>query len=217
MVAAILHLQKGTRLAIETVHHLGRDVCHAHDIVDANFFAQTEIRVRSRAEFFAVAQYRIHFRHGGERSGTVDEPVRHAISKLAHLHFVATDESQTRLVRMGEVADRISVVGAPGLDDLKRRLAATRWPARESVADWSQGVPLAKIKALTAYWQSGYDLRRIEKRLNAFPQYRNRIDGIGIHFLPIRSKHENALPIVLTHGWPGSVMEFLKVIGPLTK
>jgi pimeloyl-ACP methyl ester carboxylesterase len=102
------------------------------------------------------------------------------------------------------------------LDDLRRRLGATRWPEKETVADWSQGVPLAKMEALTNYWQSGYDLRRIEKRLNAFPQYRTEIDGVGIHFLHVPSKHENALPIILTHGWPGSVVEFLKVIGPLS-
>jgi epoxide hydrolase len=77
-------------------------------------------------------------------------------------------------------------------------------------------VPLANMKALAAYWRSGYDLRRLERRLNAVPQYRTRIDGLGIHFLHVRSKHANALPLILTHGWPGSVIEFLKVVGPLT-
>ncbi|MGZ9720231.1 MFS transporter [Rhizobium miluonense] len=94
--------------------------------------------------------------------------------------------------------------------------AATRWPERETVTDWSQGVPLAKLQALVNYWRSGYDLNRVEKRLNSFPQFRTRIDGLGVHFLHVRSKHENALPILLTHGWSGSVVEFLKVIGPLT-
>jgi pimeloyl-ACP methyl ester carboxylesterase len=102
------------------------------------------------------------------------------------------------------------------LDDLKRRLAATRWPERETVTDESQGVPLAKMQALVGFWRSRYDLRRVEKRLNAFPQYRTQINGLGIHFLHVRSKHKNALPILLTHGWPGSVVEFLKVIKPLT-
>jgi pimeloyl-ACP methyl ester carboxylesterase len=96
------------------------------------------------------------------------------------------------------------------------RLAATRWPEKETVGDWSEGVPLAKMKTLTEYWRSGYDMRRLERRLNAVPQYRTQIDGLGIHFLHVPSKHPNALPIILTHGWPGSVVEFLKVIGPLT-
>jgi pimeloyl-ACP methyl ester carboxylesterase len=102
------------------------------------------------------------------------------------------------------------------LDDLKCRLANTRWPGQETVPDWSQGVPLAKMQALASYWQSDYDMHRIETRLNAFPQYRTEINGLGIHFLHVRSKHENALPILITHGWPGSVVEFLKVIEPLT-
>jgi epoxide hydrolase len=107
-------------------------------------------------------------------------------------------------------------IPSAALDDLKQRLGAVRWPEKEAVTDWSQGVPLAKMQALASYWRSGYDLRRIEKRLNAFPQYRTQISGLGIHFLHVRSKHENALPILLTHGWPGSVVEFLKVIEPLT-
>jgi pimeloyl-ACP methyl ester carboxylesterase len=107
-------------------------------------------------------------------------------------------------------------IPAAALDDLRARLAAARWPEKETVGDWSEGVPLAKMKALAAYWRSGYDLRRLERRLNAVPQYRTRIDGLGIHFLHVRSKHPHALPIVLTHGWPGSVVEFLKVVGPLT-
>jgi hypothetical protein len=107
-------------------------------------------------------------------------------------------------------------IPSAALDHLKRRLGAVRWPEKEAVTDWSQGVPLAKMQALANYWQSGYDLRRIEKRLNVFPQYRTQINGLGIHFLHVRSKHVNALPILLTHGWPGSVVEFLKVIEPLT-
>jgi pimeloyl-ACP methyl ester carboxylesterase len=102
------------------------------------------------------------------------------------------------------------------IDDLKRRLKNTRWPDRETVSDWSQGVPLNKAKALIAYWESKYDWRKFEKRINAYPQFRTEIDGLGIHFIHVKSKHENALPIILTHGWPGSVVEFLKVIGPLT-
>src|SRR5260221_480163 len=102
------------------------------------------------------------------------------------------------------------------IDDLKRRLASTRWPERETVGDWSQGVPLQKAQALVGYWRDKYDWRRFEARINAFPQYRTQIDGVGIHFIHVRSPQQNALPIILTHGWPGSVVEFLEVIGPLS-
>lgn len=107
-------------------------------------------------------------------------------------------------------------VPAEALADLKRRLAAVRWPDRETVADSSQGVPLAQMQALVNYWRDGYDWHRIEAQLNAWGQYRTRIDGLGIHFLHIRSRHEGALPLMLTHGWPGSALEFRNVIGPLT-
>ena len=102
------------------------------------------------------------------------------------------------------------------IDDLKRRLDRARWPDRETVGDRSQGAPLAEVRSLIDYWRTSYDFDRLGNRLNAFPQYRTQIDGLGIHFLHVRSQHENALPIILTHGWPGSVVEFLKVIGPLT-
>src|ERR1700747_1306546 len=101
------------------------------------------------------------------------------------------------------------------LDDLKLRLASTRWPERETVRDWSQGVPLQKAEALIAYWRDKYDWHWFEARLNALPQYRTQIDGLGIHFIHVRSPHRNALPIILTHGWPGSVVEFMEIIGPL--
>ncbi len=102
------------------------------------------------------------------------------------------------------------------LDDLKKRLANARWPDKEPVTDWSQGVPLAKAQALAEYWRTRYDWRLVERTLNGLPQFRTQIDGFGVYFIHIRSKHENALPIILTHGWPGSIIEFLQVIGPLT-
>ncbi|HVV32482.1 MAG TPA: epoxide hydrolase [Vitreimonas sp.] len=102
------------------------------------------------------------------------------------------------------------------LDDLKARLGRTRWPDRETVEDWSQGAPLAKVQALCAHWREKYDWRRCEGRLNALGQYKTTLDGLSIHFLHVRSKHENAMPLLITHGWPGSVIEFMKVIGPLT-
>jgi len=102
------------------------------------------------------------------------------------------------------------------LDDLNRRLRATRWPNRETTPGWTQGVPLARAQALIAYWLNRYDWRRFEAKVNRFPQFRTRIDGIEVHFLHVKSRHEAALPLVLTHGWPGSIVEFLEVIRPLT-
>jgi epoxide hydrolase len=102
------------------------------------------------------------------------------------------------------------------LRDLRERLARTRWPERETVEDWTQGVPLAYLKDLCGYWGERYDWRAAEASLNALPQFRTVIDELGIHFLHIRSPHPEALPLVITHGWPGSIVEFLKVIGPLT-
>jgi pimeloyl-ACP methyl ester carboxylesterase len=102
------------------------------------------------------------------------------------------------------------------LDDLRLRLAATRWPEKEPVDDWSQGVPLAKIQELVGYWGTDYDWRKAEARLNSYPQFMTEIDGLDIHFLHVRSRHEDALPLILTHGWPGSIFELLKVIDPLT-
>jgi pimeloyl-ACP methyl ester carboxylesterase len=102
------------------------------------------------------------------------------------------------------------------LADLRRRIAATRWPEKETIDDASQGVQLATIQALARYWGSEYDFGRVEARLNAFPQFLTEIDGLDIHFIHVRSPHENALPLIITHGWPGSVVEMLNVIGPLT-
>lgn len=101
------------------------------------------------------------------------------------------------------------------LVDLRQRLAATRWPDPEPVGDWSQGAPLEKVQALVEYWRTEYDWRRCERELNSRNQFLTRIDGVDIHFLHVRSPHEKAMPLLLTHGWPGSVVEFLKSIGPL--
>ena len=102
------------------------------------------------------------------------------------------------------------------LVDLRERLARTRWPEAETVDDWSQGIPLAYVHELCDYWATTYDWRASEARLNAFPQYRTELDGLGIHFVHVRSPEPGALPLVITHGWPGSIVEFHKVIGPLT-
>jgi pimeloyl-ACP methyl ester carboxylesterase len=110
---------------------------------------------------------------------------------------------------------RIAIPDAE-LRDLRERLAHTRWPEEETVEDWSQGVPRTYLRDLCGYWAETYDWRATETRLNALPQYRTAIDGLGIHFVHVRSQHTDALPLIITHGWPGSIIEFLKVIGPLT-
>jgi pimeloyl-ACP methyl ester carboxylesterase len=102
------------------------------------------------------------------------------------------------------------------LADLKRRIAATRWPTRETVADQSQGVPLATVQKLARYWATDYDWRKVEAKLNSLPQFVTNIDGVDIQFIHVRSKEKNALPIIVTHGWPGSIIEQLKIIDPLT-
>jgi pimeloyl-ACP methyl ester carboxylesterase len=117
---------------------------------------------------------------------------------------------------MTEIRPFTLAVPQDQIDDLHRRLDATRWAERETVDDWSQGTPLAVLQDLAGYWRSGYDWRRCEARLNGLGQFVTAIDGLDIHFLHVRSPHPDALPLVLTHGWPGSVIEFLRVIGPLT-
>src|SRR5215207_7176938 len=101
------------------------------------------------------------------------------------------------------------------LAELRRRIEAARWPSKELVADRSQGVQLATLQELARYWTSEYDWRRCEARLNALPQFTTHIDGVDIHFIHVKSPHENALPLIMTHGWPGSVIELLGTVGPL--
>src|SRR5688572_9245368 len=103
-------------------------------------------------------------------------------------------------------------IGDDVVKDLRERLARTRWPEKETVDDWSQGIPLAYAQELCSYWADGYDFAAAEQRLNAFPQFRTPVDGLGIHFVHARSSHESALPLIVTHGWPGSVAELLHVV-----
>jgi hypothetical protein len=102
------------------------------------------------------------------------------------------------------------------LADLRRRIAATKWPSQELVTDASQGVQLETMHDLARYWEKDYDWRKLEARLNALPQFTTNIDGLNIHFIHVRSEHENASPLIVTHGWPGSIIEELKIIDPLT-
>jgi pimeloyl-ACP methyl ester carboxylesterase len=123
----------------------------------------------------------------------------------------AVPESTTAAIK----SFRVNVPEAD-LVDLRRRLAATRWPDKETVSDASQGVQLARLQKLVRYWATDYDWRRAEATLNALPQFTTTIDGVDIHFIHVRSRHPNALPLVIAHGWPGSVFEQIKLIGPLT-
>src|SRR5215467_8450278 len=141
---------------------------------------------------------------------------------LLPMHFVAARaQSKQEGSPLGKTkADAILPfrVNVPGEDlaNLRRRLAATRWPTKELVEDRSQGVQLATLRALARYWSTGYDWRKCEARLNALPQFTTVIDGVKIHFIHVKSRHENALPLIMTHGWPGSVIELIETVGPLT-
>ena len=121
------------------------------------------------------------------------------------------DKSSSEMIRPFQVK-----IPDADLKDLRKRIMATRWLDKETVSDHSQGVQLSTIRALASYWVSDYDWRKAETRLNALPQFMTTIDGIDIHFIHVRAKARDAMPIILTHGWPGSVLEFLKIIGPLT-
>jgi pimeloyl-ACP methyl ester carboxylesterase len=133
-------------------------------------------------------------------------------------HAVPTLSKETTMTTMTQSAVRPFHINVPeeALVDLRRRIAATQWPERETVTDDSQGVRLATTQQLAAHWATEYDWRKVEARLNALPQFVTEIDGLDIHFIHVRSQHENALPLIVTHGWPGSVIEQMKIIGPLT-
>jgi pimeloyl-ACP methyl ester carboxylesterase len=140
---------------------------------------------------------------------------------LNQLAFADTNQAIADVAQSGsgdKTAIRPLHVHAPEsqLIDLKRRIKATRWPERETVTDASQGVQLATMQRLARYWAASYDWRKVEARLNALPQFVTEIDGLDIHFIHVRSKNENALPMIVTHGWPGSIIEQLKIIGPLS-
>ena len=141
-------------------------------------------------------------------------PVRaqHPAPPGASAHGAAT----TRAADDASIRPFHITVPDEALVDLRRRIAATRWPERETVDDASQGVQLAKLQELVRYWGTDYDWRKAEAKLNAFPQFVTTIDGVDIHFIHVRSRHPNALPLIMTHGWPGSIFELLKTVGPLT-
>ena len=150
---------------------------------------------------------------------------RFLVGTSAAVGFITVAKAGAAIAKpLGIVADgapdeirpfRIDVPEA-ALQDMKRRIATTRWPDRETVPDSSQGVQLGRLQALCDYWETSYDWRKIERQLNALPQYVTQIDGLDIHFLHVRSRNPNALPLIITHGWPGSILEMIKTIGPLT-
>ena len=127
------------------------------------------------------------------------------------LHEETTQSADTAVIRPFKVQ-----VPESELSELRRRINNTKWPERETVTDATQGVQLATTQALAKYWATEYDWRKIETKLNALPQFLTEIDGLDIHFIHVRSKHENALPLIVTHGWPGSIIEQMKIVGPLT-
>jgi pimeloyl-ACP methyl ester carboxylesterase len=139
-----------------------------------------------------------------------------AISDTAS--FAPAETSPSKRAASADRSIRPFSVNVPqaALDGLRHRLAAIRWPTAELVKDRSQGVQLATMRELARYWASDYDWRKCEARLNALPQFKSEIDGVDIHFIHVRSRHENALPLIMTHGWPGSVIELLETVGPLT-
>ncbi|NNH41932.1 epoxide hydrolase family protein [Rhizobium laguerreae] len=154
------------------------------------------------------------------------EPTRRSFLSMSAAASVATIAATGTLglfnVKAVAAADSADIrpftchIPQADLDDLRRRVLATRWPAKETVSDQSQGVRLAKLKELVDYWGSDYDWRKVEAQLNALPMFVTAIDGLDVQFIHVRSEHENALPLIITHGWPGSILELLKVIGPLT-
>ena len=128
----------------------------------------------------------------------------------------SADAAHTGAAKAGDIRPFRVTIPEEDLNDLRRRIAATRWPDRETVQDQSQGIPLAKLQELVRHWGTAYDWRKAEAKLNSLPQFVTNIDGLDVHFIHVQSQHTSDLPVIMTHGWPGSVFELVKVIGPLT-
>src|SRR5437016_1143771 len=160
---------------------------------------------------------------------------RQEVNVVSRRHFVKAAAASVAAAEIGilSLPSKVNAAGEAGragadirpfhvsfseeeLVDLRRRINATKWPEREQVSDASQGVQLATMQKLAQYWGSDHDWRKVETRLNALPNFITEIDGLDIHFIHVRSKHDNALPVIITHGWPGSIIEQLKIIDPLT-
>jgi pimeloyl-ACP methyl ester carboxylesterase len=154
----------------------------------------------------------------GSRMNPLDRLTHRVGLALFAMTTVSLSASRPTIAENDDAASRPFRVSVPDADlaDLRRRLAATRWPDKETVADQSQGAQLAKLQELVHYWATDYDWRKGEAKLNAFPQFKTRIDDAEIHFIHVKSRHPNAMPVIISHGWPGSVFEQIKLIGPLT-
>ena len=206
------------------------------------FFLDEDVRAAAASDSTSIARYEGEHNMKLEKARYTAKPkIKCIFGTLSHLLVVVSMTASSLLppatvlaqqpVRLNPQVSRAIKASATGgdairpfrfkasqetLDDLRRRIAATRWPGRETVSDASQGVQLATIQKLARYWATDYDWRKVEARLNALPQFTTEIDGLDIHFIHVRSKHANALPLIVTHGWPGSVIEMLKIIDPLT-
>ena len=151
------------------------------------------------------------------RRGVLAVSAAAAASSFLPQHLAAAPDATNGVIAMTDAIRPFRInVPDEALVDLRRRIGATRWPEKETVADDSQGVPLATMQELARYWATDYDWRKCEAKLNSLPNFVTEIDGLDIHFIHVKSKHENALPMIVTHGWPGSVIEQLKIIDPLT-
>src|SRR5580698_6826841 len=150
------------------------------------------------------------------RPATIGEAFADSKSNTAQNENTMAQTSATHAADKTTIRPFQVKVPAAELAELRRRINLTRWPDRETVKDESQGAPLATIQELARYWATDYDWRKMEAKLNALPQFITEIDGLDIHFIHVRSRHENALPLMVTHGWPGSIIEQMKIIEPLT-
>ena len=165
-------------------------------------------RIMAAAVLLAAGALLLEVAHAQQQTRSIDDS--HAV-----IYSQPSTHARTATLSNEILPFRVNVPD-DALVDLRKRVLATRWPEKETVNDRSQGVQLAKLQELVRYWGTDYDWRKVEAKLNALPQFITTIDGLDIHFIHVRSRHPNALPVIITHGWPGSVMEQLKIIGPLT-
>ncbi|HSV44279.1 MAG TPA: epoxide hydrolase, partial [Ramlibacter sp.] len=182
--------------------------------MSSRIFHSTEALHRGLEESQSSPLSRRHFL-AGSATALLASPTAFALP-AAHTDDLAAAPVARPAVDDGRIRPFTVRVPQAELTDLRRRIAATKWPSRELVSDASQGVQLATMREVARSWQKDYDWRKFEAKLNALPQFMTTIDGVDIHFIHVRSKHPNALPVIVTHGWPGSIIEQLKIIDPLT-
>ena len=192
--------------------HLGAsDAARARDRAARLCIYALGLAVSSSSPVLAAAQTEASSRQ--VRAAVSRETV---MSQLATIDAPAATPASREVVSEDHIRSFRARVADADVADLRRRLAATRWPDKETVTDQSQGAPLANLRELVRYWATDYDWRKGEAKLNSYPQFVTKIDGVDIHFIHVKSRHPNAMPVIVTHGWPGSVFEQIKLIGPLT-